>query len=61
MSSFLVGVQLGIGKLFIFATNIRYNAFQIDPCTRFFFPIDIIYCAYIVYYAWYKPVVELSL
>lgn len=51
MSSFLVGVQLGIGKLFIFATNIRYNAFQIDPCTRFFFPIDIIYCAYIVYYA----------
>lgn len=52
MSSFSVGVQLGIGKLFIFATNIRlYNALQIDPCTRFFFPIDIIYCAYIVYYA----------
>lgn len=51
MASFSSGVQLGVGKVFIFVTNIRlYNAVQIDPCMRLFFPINII-IVHSLYYA----------
>lgn len=51
MASFSSGVQLGIGKVFIFVTNIRlYNAVQIDPCMRLFFPsISLLCIVYIMH------------